>query len=173
MSVELSDYPTATTDVAISAHKAYLLVRFVPVVYRNGQYQRVNSFKLKLTTTPIAEARAAMATRATSSPNSVFANGRVVKIRVSDTGVYQLTHAELRRMGFYDPNKVRIYGYGGYLLSNRFANHPADDLPEVPIYHTGSAVLFYARGSVHWNWNSSLSTRLQTFYSYFCYYVVT
>lgn len=47
-----------------------------------------------------------------------------MKIRVSDTGVYRITQAELRKMGFSNPDKVRIYGYGGYLLSEKFLRTP-------------------------------------------------
>ena len=76
-------------------------------------------------------------------------------------------------MGFNDPEKVRIYGYGGYLLSNRFANHPCDDLPEVPIHRTANGLLFYARGTVSWNWSSNTYQRVQNCYSNDAYYFVT
>ena len=144
LNVILPDYPVATTDVAISAHKGFLNVRFLPLVYRDGHYQRINSFKLSLKKTPVIATQATAFTRTATVDNSVLSAGRFVKIRIPDTGVYQLTNAELRRMGFNDPEKVRIYGYGGYLLSNRFANHPCDDLPEVPIHRTANGLLFYA-----------------------------
>ena len=33
----LPDYPHTTTEISISAHKGFLNVRFIPVVYRNGR----------------------------------------------------------------------------------------------------------------------------------------
>lgn len=51
---------------------------------------------------------------------SVLASGRWVKVRVPETGVYRLTDAELRKMGFSQPDRVRVFGYGGYRLSTVF-----------------------------------------------------
>lgn len=119
----------------------------MPVVHRGGVYQRINSFKLSVISTPVPVAARANYTVAKTTEKSVLSSGRFVKIRVSDSGVYRITSAELRGMGFSNPDKVRLYGYGGYLLSNRFSEHPADDLPEVPLYRGGDGVLFYARGT--------------------------
>lgn len=124
--VTLPDYPQAEVSVATSADKASLNVRFVPVVYRKGIYQRINSFKLSVISTPISVTTLAATRAATlaTTENSVLSSGRFVKIRVSDTGVYRITQAELRKMGFSNPDKVRIYGYGGYLLSEKFLRTP-------------------------------------------------
>ena len=132
--VNLPDYPQAETSVGVAAYEGILSVRFVPVVHRGGVYQRINSFKLSVISTPVPVAARANYTVAKTTEKSVLSSGRFVKIRVSDSGVYRITSAELRGMGFSNPDKVRLYGYGGYLLSNRFSEHPADDLPEVPLY---------------------------------------
>lgn len=110
--VTLPDYPQTEVFVATSADKASLNVRFVPVVYRKGIYQRINSFKLSVISTPISATTLAATRAATlaTTENSVLSSGRFVKIRVSDTGVYRITQAELRKMGFSNPDKVRIYG---------------------------------------------------------------
>lgn len=174
--VSLPDYPQAETTVGISAHKGFLDVRFIPVVYRGGVYQRINSFKISLISTPVPVAarasRVSAATR-TTTENSVLSSGRFVKIRVSDSGVYRITSAALRNMGFSNPAKVRLYGYGGYLLSTRFSEHPADDLPEVPVYRGGDGILFYARGTVSWQKVGSTFTRVKNFYSDYAYYFLT
>ncbi len=47
--------------------------------------------------------------------HSVLAWGRWAKIRVSESGVHQLTDAVVRKAGFSNINKVKIYGYGGNL----------------------------------------------------------
>lgn len=173
--VILPDYPQVETTVGTSAHKGFLDVRFVPVVYRGGVYQRINSFKLSLISIPVhATVRASrVAVSAQTTENSVLSSGRFVKIRVSDSGVYRITSAALRNMGFSDPAKVRLYGYGGYLLSTRFHEHPADDLPEVPVYRGGDGILFYARGTVSWQKVGSTFTRVKNFYSDYAYYFLT
>ena len=164
-------YPIAKTEISISAHKGYLNVRFVPIVYRNGRYQRINSFKVSVTSTPIiAKTRASVDTRTNELSNSILSTGNIVKIRVPDTGVYQLTNSELRRMGFNNPENVHVYGYGGYLLSNTFSNHPYDDLPLVPSFRTANALLFYARGSVSWTWSNNAFLRTRNYCSDYGYY---
>jgi len=46
--------------------------------------------------------------------SSVLAEGRWVKVRVANDGIYKLTYDQLRAMGFADPAKVSVHGYGGY-----------------------------------------------------------
>ena len=113
--VNLPDYPQAETSVGVAAYEGILSVRFVPVVHRGGVYQRINSFKLSVISTPVPVAARANYTVAKTTEKSVLSSGRFVKIRVSDSGVYRITSAELRGMGFSNPDKVRLYGYGGYL----------------------------------------------------------
>ena len=47
--------------------------------------------------------------------HSVLRSGRWVKIRVPSTGVYQLTSEIMRKAGFSNPDRVKVYGYGGNL----------------------------------------------------------
>ena len=49
---------------------------------------------------------------------SKLATGKWVKISIPETGVYELTDAELLEMGFSDPANVRLYGAGGNRISN-------------------------------------------------------
>lgn len=44
----LHSYPKADTRLFVSAKKGILEVSFVPLVYLDNQYQRINSFKLTL-----------------------------------------------------------------------------------------------------------------------------
>ena len=44
--------------------------------------------------------------------NSCLSTGKWVKIQVNETGIYKLTNADLRQMGFSDPGKVSVHGYG-------------------------------------------------------------
>ncbi|MEE0084134.1 MAG: hypothetical protein UE068_07940, partial [Paludibacteraceae bacterium] len=44
---------------------------------------------------------------------SILSNGKTVKIRVQEEGVYTISYNELRNMGFSNPKKVHLRGYGG------------------------------------------------------------
>lgn len=68
----------------------------------------------------------------TYAASSALAEGRWVKISVSETGMHLISLSDLRSWGFTDPSKVRVYGYGGRRIPDRFteANY-VDDLPVV------------------------------------------
>ena len=70
----------------------------------------------------------------TYAAESKLAAGEWVRISVTNTGIYQITDAELRRMGFSDPAKVGVFGFGGNMLNESFAQDHIDDLPELPVY---------------------------------------
>ncbi|MDR0988598.1 MAG: type IX secretion system sortase PorU, partial [Prevotellaceae bacterium] len=108
--------------------------------------------------------------------HSVLSSGRWVKIGVDATGVYRLSENELRRMGFPDASKVRLFGYGGYLLSQQFDRHPANDLPQVPLLRqSDGSILFYARGTVAWNASADQThfVHERNFYSNTAFYFLT
>lgn len=136
-------------DIRMAGRDAYLVVRFVPMVYRDGRYCRVRSFRLGVTetTAPSLRAQAAKAGSDDYPDTSVLAEGKWVKIAVSESGVYSLSFSRLASMGFSDPSKVAIYGYGGNLLYEDFSQSYCKDLPEVPVKRTGNALLFYAEGT--------------------------
>ncbi|MDR3261079.1 MAG: type IX secretion system sortase PorU [Tannerella sp.] len=84
------------------------------------------------------------------APQSALSEGKWVKIRVDKTGIYKLTYAELRKMGFPDPEKVSVHGYGGWLLSEDFSQPYTDDVPAVAVWRGDDYLLFYAKGPVKW-----------------------
>ncbi len=86
---------------------------------------------------------------------SVMNTGKWVKIEVGETGIYKLTHADIRKMGFDDPEKVSVYGYGGWPLDEDFSKPFIDDLPSVPVWKGSDHILFYGRGVVKWEYDTS------------------
>lgn len=73
-------------------------------------------------------------------------SGYWVKIRISESGIYQISYDDLRAWGFVDPAKVKLYGYGGAMLPEDFQKPYIDDLPEVPVMRYGERMIFYAQG---------------------------
>lgn len=115
-------------------------------------------------------------TRHTYADNSVLASGTWTKVRVSQTGVCRISYQELKSMGFSDPSKVSIYGYGGLLLEESFVQPKIDDLPEVPAYDDGSALYFYAQGVQRWVAKLGLLLRLRSEFNHYSdagYYFLT
>ncbi len=94
---------------------------------------------------------------------SQLAKGKWVKIAVQETGVCRLTYEDLKNMGL-NPAAVRVYGYGGAMLSQDFTRRKVDDLPAVPFYMhkgtdgvfgAGDYILFYTQGLVSWEYTGS------------------
>lgn len=107
--------------------------------------------------------------------HSVLRSGRWVKIRVPSTGVYQLTTELMRKAGFSNPDRVKVYGYGGNLQSETLDSDyliATDDLHEVPTCTIGSRRLMFARGPVSWSSNDAMR-RTRNPYSDYGYYFLT
>lgn len=76
---------------------------------------------------------------------SVLASGKWVKVKVTESGMQQITYETLRSLGFDDPGKVAVFGYSGIDLQEMsFSTSLPDDLPAVPVTHAAGKLLFYA-----------------------------
>ncbi|HEY9542249.1 type IX secretion system sortase PorU [Prevotella sp.] len=174
--------PVVDRRIAFNQKRPELQIYFLPVVFRERRYRYLTSFMLRVTARAAAPAtradglrRAPMAPADRYAPSSVLASGRWVKVRVPSSGVFRLTDELVRKAGFTDINKVRIYGYGGalqpevlsadYLLAH-------DDLHEVTRCVVGGKHLFYAQGPVSWPDKASVR-RVRNPYSDYGYYFLT
>ncbi|MDO4755450.1 MAG: hypothetical protein Q4A54_03830, partial [Parabacteroides sp.] len=88
---------------------------------------------------------------------SVLHSGKWVKIQVEENGIYKLTSAELKKMGFSDISKVAVYGYGGWPLDENFSTPYIDDLPEIAVWRDADYLLFYGKGPIKWEYSFSSS----------------
>ena len=107
--------------------------------------------------------------------HSVLAQGRWVKIKVAETGFHQLTDAMLVKAGFSDPQRVKVYGYGGALQPEKLTGdylQTTDDLKEVTVCRLQGRTVFYAVGPVNWPL-ASYSYRDRNPYSDYGYYFLT
>lgn len=102
-----------------------------------------------------------------------------MKISVKETGIYKLTYAELKKMGFSNPEKVSIHGYGGLPMEEDFTKSTyIDDLPSVATWRGSDYILFHGKGVVKWT-SSTNGNGKKTFvhennaYSTLGYYFVT
>ena len=107
--------------------------------------------------------------------NSVLSKGNWVKIQIEQDGIYKLTYSELKKMGFDDPSKVSVYGYGGWPLEEDFTKPYVDDLPAVPVLRKDDYILFYGRGTTKWEAQirNENFTHTNNPYSVYGYYFLT
>ena len=107
--------------------------------------------------------------------HSVLREGNWAKIRVSESGFYHLSDALIKKAGFSDASRVKIYGYGGALQPEKLTGDyltTTDDLQEVPTCTIGGKRVFYAVGPVNWDNKESLA-RTRNPYSDYGYYFLT
>lgn len=82
---------------------------------------------------------------------SAMADGKWIKIKVTGEGIYRLTYAQLRDMGFSDPSAVNVYGWGGNALYPcAFNTTLGDDLPVAATYNSADreCLYFYGEGDL-------------------------
>lgn len=170
--------PKIQHSISIDKKRATFVAHISPIVFRNGKYQYLVSFLADLKSSPVSKAKA----KRLASPkaeryaeHSVLSKGKWAKIRVSSSGIHQLTASTIKSAGFSDLSKVRIYGYGGYLVPEVLTEeylHDYDDLKEIPTCTVGEKKLFYAKGSVYWDSKDSRA-RVRNPYSDYGYYFIT
>lgn len=197
----LPEMPVVKQQIAVSRKKAMLETYFCPLVKRNGKYQILVSFMLKVEAKAKASATKGNETFAKGNgamanindsfgnnalaknssaaeryaANSILATGKWAKIRVPSSGVYQITESLIRKAGFSSLSKIKVYGYGGNLQAERLDGNTLkelDDLKEVATYDRGKSRLFYARGPVSWS-SPTATRRTRNPYSDYGYYFIT
>ena len=167
--------------------KGVLMISLSPLLFRQNRYQALVSFMLDVKAQPLKRAqqeagkenlmksRAAGKSASLYADHSVLASGAWAKIRVSQSGIHQLTDAVVRQAGFSNINKVKIYGYGGNLQNEALIAgelKKLDDLQEVPQCIVDGKHYFYAKGPVSWEDKTSIQ-RIRNPYSDYGYYFIT
>lgn len=176
----LPEMPVSVQTVALTRKQPSLSVTFCPLVFRDGRYRILVSFMLRVQSTPLKRAQRRLLAKSRTTvqeryaAHSVLASGRWAKISVPESGIYQLTEALVRKAGFSDLSKVKVYGYGGNLQNERFDGAElaaTDDLQEVPTCIVNGRRLFYAKGPVSWSSNTA-TVRTRNYYSSVgCYFI--
>lgn len=177
----LLELPEVEANVVVERRRGRLEVSFVPLVMRGGKYMKLVSFMIDVKSSPQSRAKVAarMATAASRADryaaHSVLREGQWAKIRVPETGVYEITQTLVRRAGFTDLSRVKVYGYGGALQDevldeDYLIEH--DDLKEVPTCTVGGRRLFHAEGPVTWD-SATTDRRTRNPYSDYGYYFLT
>ncbi len=176
----LLSMPQITTHQVVERKHGHLEISFVPLVKREGKYQKLVSFMLEVTSKEKSKRLRKAATRATASQDryaehSLLSEGKWAKIRVSSSGIHQITDALVRSAGFSNVSNVRVYGYGGALQNETLESDELinlDDLMQVPCTEVNGRKLFYAQGPVSWSENTS-TKRTRNPYSDYGYYFLT
>jgi len=131
----------------------YLLLPVWKSKYSKNVY-RITSFSINIPTSSIKKVL-----RETKSiaQHSVLSSGKWYKIKLKDDGVYKITYAQLKNMGFENPGNVRIYGNGGGMLPQKVTTKRPDDLIENAVQYddVNGYILFYGQSPNVWNYSTA------------------
>ena len=118
---------------------------------------------------------------------SALADGKIIKIPISETGIYKIDYNYLKDAEGIDidasnPKNISIYGNGGGMMEGVITsdyNVPEQDLIENPIFISGEGdgkfdsgdfILFYAEGPSKWKYQNGKLTRPTNLYDSKNYY---
>ena len=177
-----SSEPVMETRYLVDRGSRLFDVQILPFVFRDGKFFKLISFDLSISETALPQQAKNAFTHSFAS-SSVLAQGKFVKVKLAETGIYKLTYEDLVSMGI-NPANVRVFGYGGGVLDQNFTQTKPDDLSEIPIwmekgsdgiFNSGDYILFYAQGVVRWSFdkNKSMFVHKNNSYSQYGYYFIT
>ena len=183
-----ADSVVVETYLGVTRKQGVLEISFVPIAMLNKKLHRLESCKIileKKLKSSRSKRLYSNEEKARYAAHSVLSQGKWVKIRVKEEGVYSLTPSFLSSQGFHDISKIKVYGYGGRVENDVInydndVNSDYDDLEEVPLYRRANDVIFYAEGTRRWSaltLNTSVgvytSKQQNNPYSLYSYYFLT
>lgn len=170
----IQDKITLESKLVHSRKKAFLEYAFCPIRknYETGKYEKVVEFSIQYSTN---QSKNISFKSKRYASKSVLNSGNWVKIKIERDGIYQLTFEELKELGFTNPEKVRVFGSGGEMLSKTNSAPQVDDLRENKIYRTNNYILFYGKGTTSWNYDKENDIFIHSLHSFsdYAYYFLT
>lgn len=82
--------------------------------------------------------------------SSRLSSGRWAKVSVAETGMQFISNAAMKNLGFQNPDKVNVYGYGGRMLPEELNSSTPDDLPKIPSMRISTGIVFFGYATTTW-----------------------
>lgn len=151
----IGEKPEVRVNVLRSGNDVFAEISFIPIILKDGKIYLLKKFGIKITEQ--TETKSLMTPFAWKS-GSMLASGKWVKIKTSRKGIYRIPFEKLSSLGFSDPSKVNVYGYGGYALPESLAGIPFDDMVVNATWQgkDGSGkdcLYFFSTGNVKWEYD--------------------
>lgn len=140
--------------------KKYFVVSCIPFFKENGNWMKINSFKIKVQSKPAPSVKPK-----SYVTSSVLSSGDWYKISITNNGVYKLDRTFLASIGVdvanLNPSALNVYGNADGLLSEKNNATYYDDLTKNSIQFVGNGdasfdndeyFLFYAVGPNRWSY---------------------
>lgn len=160
-------------------NKNYLVLKLIPIINDHGVYKKITSFRINYTLSQ--QQNLSIPNNVPTVSNSILASGNFYKFYVDRNGVFKISKSFLKSLGMdvthINPQKLKIYGFGGEMLPLINSENTFYDPPEVPIQVVGAEdgsfdnsdyILFYGSATEgHWNEENKTNLNLYADYSYY------
>lgn len=162
-----------STQILFQKKTPYYSLLFVPLRknFATGKIEKLSNFSIR-----VKYLNSNRLAKQNLYPSySVLKNGKWVKIKLSQDGVYKITNSELSGIGIANPQNVRVFGNGGAQLPFKNDGTSATDLIENPIVKLSDGILFYGKSPVSWKYENSTQFFKHQLHNYseYAYYFVT
>ncbi len=167
-----------TSEIGVSAGRSILRVTILPFIRKATGIEKLVEFTIsvnenvKLLKSAVSDYQWKL--------SSVLESGKWIKISTKSKGIYKITYDQLKTWGFSVPDKVSLYGNGGYMLPVLNKDIRFDDLDAYPVWkgkdNAGKDCLFfYSSGNIRVNENpdTGIFSHSQNFYSTETYFYLS
>lgn len=159
------------TFVGVERKKGLLDISFIPIIRKGENYMKLLNAQISIINNPKGRAKVGANKKERYAAHSRLQSGKWVKIGINNDGMYRLTRSALQSMGFRNPEKVHLYGYGGHLQDELInATSHYDDLNEVPLYYSSAtdSWMFWGNGLMYWKGDRRV---LNHYANHACYFL--
>ncbi len=181
----LKSEPQVLEHIVFENGNSFVQVTVIPyfINQASGIIEKADEFSIDIEKIPAIAPLKEMG-KGIFASKSELAEGDWYKIAVNASGIHKITYEQLSEIGIENPASARIYGAGAILLPEDYSKGSYDDIHELPVYVSkgsdqifgpGDYLLFYARGPVSWNYDTSKEFFTQVVHDYALqgYYFVT
>jgi len=187
---QLKNLPQFSYEITNSAGEKYLTIFALPYSFdRKGKVKAISKMQLMVTlySSPKNERRIKGNTKWAN--HSILKSGNWYKIKISNSGIYKITGANMVNFGMnignLSVNDVRLFGNGGGMMPEANLGFFYEDLKENAIeihdennnglFESDDYFLFYGQGANIWKYDANLNRfgHSQNLYDDFAYYFLT
>jgi hypothetical protein len=162
----LEDSFTPDVHIGLFRKEPFATVSFIPYIKSRNGVERIVSYEIDVTGTPIPVKSGNLKTL---NEPSVLASGEWYKVSISVDGVYQLSYSFLNELGVdvenLNPASLNVYGHPGGMLPISNSDYLPGDPQKLSIefvgdndadFEEGEYFLFYGESANKWVYNESL-----------------
>lgn len=180
--IKIPEKPEYSYNIQYQRGKPYILFNFLPLIKNSvsNQVEKVISFRINIVDDQkLKTIKQHYGTLFQSE--SVLQNGKWVKVKISQDGIYKLSYSELIGMGFSNPENIKVYGNSAGMLPITNTDLCQDDLIQNAIYmekgsdgifNSDDYILFLGKSPHQWQYDAdenfySLNRHLFSDYNYY------